>query len=214
MSVSDLKYFKEFKKYLDESSMDALLYLDEKGWSAPTILTEREVAQLKWVATTKNEAETILTRNSQLLENVLNDDHEYSDFGCPHCEHTVRYGYLCDGCAWSAIYGDCYTHPCLEQPFSGIRMSDSGIDYCSNCERYKGLDFSEDAVDKRESILFLAGHVEWAIMMLEGVFTTLRKTPYRKRSASARYQWNAKAHKHLPSSEDQLITDRRISRGV
>lgn len=193
MGISELKYYKAFNANLSAGGRTSLMLLEEgEGWKRPTVLFKAEIEQLRWVATTKKEARTILQRNSLLMDNVDDSNNSSSRIGCPHCKHESTRGFSCDDCAWRAAQGPDFSFPCLNQTFSGVRLRESGIFYSASSEFYSGIDLGDSKVKAQTSIRFLAGHVEWAIMLLEGDIP-LVETSYRDWTESARKRWCSKA---------------------
>lgn len=173
--LSDLKYFKEFKDNMTGYALEGLEYFEwDENWEPSeegTILSEREIITLSWIATTKDEAERILKRNNGLLEDVYRysannaEELEKRDVGCPHCyrERTRRNfisgrldvcdsgtpgPFVCSPCAWRVLHdpkkGSSNVF-CRDQTFGGYELSDVFLRYSDNCEWLEAVD--TDLVD-------------------------------------------------------------------
>ena len=151
------------------------------------MLSREEKQSLAKVPTSKDQAVTILMRNSTLLvmleearEQLLGgelpdgwdtDEHGcWINIGCPHCT------YKCQDCAWRAAENVLRsTSCCAYQTFNGIMLSDFWDEEVNLRVEYgrakAGLSYEECPVSEAEFVRceqFLAGHIEWASLVLRG----------------------------------------------
>lgn len=230
--LSDLKYFKEFENNLTGYALHGLEYLiwNEK-WEPSegnTILSEKEIITLSWIATTKDEAERILERNNGLLEDVYHssannaEELEKRDVGCPHCyrERTRRNfisgqldvcdsgtpgPFVCAPCAWRVLHdpkeGSSSVF-CRDQTFGGYELSNVFLHYSDNCEWLEDVD--TDLVEERRNrnSVFLGGHVEWALMLKCGDIAPVDR-PFRKWSIVEQFDWIDRAKEQIAQGKRQ-----------
>lgn len=208
-----LVYFKEFHKELTGYALMGLEHIINNEIWVPskegTILSEKEIITLSWIATTKGEALQILERNSGLLEDLYNSGcGEVREIGCPHCYRDRSEGRECPGpfvcapCAWIVLEDSNIKHQsvfCREQSFGGYKLEDSFIQYSDNCESLEDLaSDNEELLDERNNrnSVFLGGHVEWALMLKTGDMATVNK-PFRSWSEDERFEWQGRAQEQI-----------------
>lgn len=208
LSIEDLFYFKDFEDNLSGDAMTALeLVLKEDGWELTghadkfTVLSPSEMVQLSWVATTKDEAAKILDRNEWLLACIVDKRKIWSNIGCPHClkwtyEEKVSglatgCDYACSRCAWNVIPSHEKVIFCRTQTFGGYSLPDVHVSYDANGEGLeelpKELEESESYLDQ-DSAVFLAGHIEWALMLLNDHLPVVDR-PFREWTKEKQEQW-------------------------
>jgi len=156
-----------------------------------SILTPQELARLRLVKATREQAEQILNRNTpmaQALDSLPPTLEEAQakygakvvtlytgTIGCPHCNNCQ-----CDPdgyCEWGKYEG---TLPCCIPTFGGVSLGDICrttrqvvIVYHDSNEliKLRLLDYVDYKVDWEQSLKdaknFVGGHIEWALDMLE-----------------------------------------------
>jgi len=148
--------------------------------SQRTVLTDQELAVLRQVPTTKEQARTILKRNSQALEFLFGNDQDGDtlriDVGCPHCLDAYKksraFRYCldhCRNCAYNCAYSKVYLEPkrfrCLETMFGGVRY----VDIAAYIElSMLSIKIRRPCHPQTKKILgkWLQGHVEWTLDIL------------------------------------------------
>lgn len=215
MKIEDLLHFTWFKERVSEKALDNLRLIEHDSKWVPgkmgTILLDDEIHALGWVPCTLREAETILQRNNELLENVR--PYHYTDIGCPHCNLNRRAPFSsrrhntfdCTDCAWSVRSPrGTDTCPCFYQTFGGYNMLDSGVEYGLDHGKItlinKGIVDHYESVQPSAAAVFLGAHIEWALMCLYGELV-FPDTSFRKWKRSKQAKWKSLARKSLKDKD-------------
>lgn len=212
MKIEQLSHFEWFNDRLSEKAMKALKFMEEDGgWGhgkGKTILSDGEIYLLGWVPVTFSEAEAICERNSTLLEFLSECKYISATtyLGCPHCALNENEYYDCADCAWSPLLSRCITSssPCLEQTFGGYRLSETGVEYGHGHERVSLSDGNSRPVSPSVTAVFLAAHVEWALMHIKGEFTPVN-FPFRAWTDSKRKRWKSRARLAIRSRAKEIL---------